>query len=399
MATTIDSTGLTRDRLDVIIANIEAAAKGIFGDDIDLDPSSLDSQAIGSTAEGVNDTNELLELVYLSRSISGATGAALSRLVQLIGISRNGASYSTADVVHTGTPGTVVPSGSLIDTTATPAANFQTVGDVTIDGTGTIPGTVRATATGPVFGAAGAISVIKTIISGWASVTNAAAVNLGSDQELDSALRARHRASVAINSKSVADSLYAALANIQGVSDARIFENKTGVPQSRAGSIDLPPNSIQVIVQGGADADIATAIWAKASAGVTLAGAMGVSVPDSQGVFQLIKFDRPIQQSIYSRITFYVPPGLTVSQDQQDAARRALVDYGKATAKIGQRISWAALFAPVVAVIRPPFGLQLITISLNSIPNLTDQVVPFNAIPSWDVSNVAIFFTSLDYAL
>lgn len=399
MATVIDDSGFTRDRLDIIKANADAAMRQIYGENADLTTSSPDGQYTAITSEAADTVGQLAEDVFNARSPANASGAALSRLVRLAGIARNPASYSTADVVHTGTPGTVIPDGSLIDTGTEPAAHFRTVGDATIGSGGSVAGTVRSTTTGPVFGAAGAISVIKTVISGWTSVTNAAAVNLGSDQETDAALRVRFRASAALSSKSVIDGLYAALANVAGVSDAAVFENKTGSPISRAGATDLPPNSIQAVVRGGLDASIAAAIWAKASGGVTLVGATTGFVTDAQGNLQAVKYDRPTRTDVYVVVSLKYPTitGAPPSDALKAAISKAVADFGNATSRVGAVVVRAQLNAPVLAAIggdqtKPSATrLNFITIGLTAgLQASSDLFMPFNAYASWDAINVAI---------
>jgi uncharacterized phage protein gp47/JayE len=396
MATVIDSTGLTRDRLDQIVANLEALWKSVNGADIDVSPSSADGQLIGALAEAFSTLGQLLETVYLGRSVAGAIGASLSRLVLLNGITRNPATYSTANVTFTGVNGTLIPAGSLIDATNDPPSHFVTTANVTIDSTGKANGTVRATTLGPVFADIGQITAIKTSIAGWTSVTNAAPVNLGAFDETDAALRRRRQPSVASQSKGIIDGIYAALANIHGVSEAAVFENKTGSPISRPGSADLPANSLQVVVLGGSTAEIGAAIWAKASAGVTLVGGTTVPVVDSQGQTQLIKFDRPTSTAIYVSIFLVVPVGVVVSDALRLSIKNAVVTYGVSTSKIGGTVVRARLFAPVLDAVAA-IATKSVIIFIGTAPapfSTSDIAVPFLSRATWDIGNIDINVTS-----
>lgn len=404
MKITIDDAGLTRPRQDEIQADLDAHYRAIFGQDIDLSASSVDGQLIGVLSEMVSDVVQLLEDVFVARSIPGARGAALSRLVKLIGINRVGSSYSIANVNFTGTVGTVIPDGSLVDTTDVPAAHFQTVGDVTIGLDGTGVGVARATTTGTVYAPSGTLTKIITPIAGWATVTNPVAAIAGSDQETDAALRVRHAASTALDSKSMVDSIYAAIANLPGVSQVVIFENRTGTPMPRSGGTPLPANAIQVVVNGGVDADIASAIFQKASAGVTLIGASSASVTDSQGVAQLIKFDRPRQISVYNDVILRVSTTASLTSSLVAAIKKAVVDYGNASARVGRAVSFGALWAPISQTITAafngdsmavaPFQLELGT----SFPPIvqTDLAMPYDGIPAWDISRVRVLYLTSD---
>ncbi len=396
MATTIDDTGLTVDRLDQILADLVAGYEGIYGVGIDVGPSSVDGQVVGIESEAKADQIQLLEAVFLGRSPSGARGAQLARIARLVGITKKAASYSTADVLHLGTPGTLIPDGSLIDTTDEPPQHFQTVGDATIGGGGSIAGSVRATVTGPVFAGANSITNLKTVISGWSSTTNALPATQGSNMETDGALRLRIAASVAIPSQSLLDGIYASIVNVTNVADAIVFENRLDTPVARAGGSDLPPHSIQAIVDGGAQVDIAQAIWTKASAGVTLVGAVAQAVVDSQGFSQIILFDRPSSVTVYAIIAIQAV-GAPISSDTQTAIKLALVDFGNSTAKIGLPIIWADCFDPIMAIIRASAGPpRLLSLKLGLAPAPTlqaDVVVNFADKPSWDVARVSFVIT------
>lgn len=404
MTTKIDETGLHRDRLDVIFENFKAKWRSIYGDGIDVGTTSTDGQALGANAEATDVIGQLLEDVFLSRSPSNARGAQLSRLVQLNGITRKEASYSTASITVTGTPGTLIPAGSLIDTTSTPSAHFKTVNDITLASDGTGGGTVQATTTGAVQADTGAISVIKTVVSGWATASNPTPAIIGSDRETDAALRVRRALSVALPSRSLVDGIYAALTNIPGVSEAKVHENKTGFPIVRAGGDPLPPNSIQAIVAGGADADIAKAIWVHASAGVTLVGATSQVVVDSQGVGQIIKFDRPQSALVYARVFLRISLGVTLTQSTIDLIKTTLVNYGNSVSHIGKPVTYGSLFAPVDAALTAAFGgdpnavsVFLFNLGLTP-PGLiqTDMAIPFNAKAVWDVSRVTVSYIPSD---
>ncbi len=396
MATTIDDTGLTVDRLDQILADLVAGYEGIYGVGIDVGPSSVDGQVVGTESEAKADLTQLLEAVFLGRSPSGARGAQLARIARLVGITKKAASYSTADVLHLGTPGTLIPDGSLIDTTDEPPQHFQTVGDATIGGGGSIAGSVRATVTGPVFAGENSITDLKTVISGWSSTTNALPADQGKNMETDGALRLRIAASVAIPSQSLLDGIYASIVNVTNVADAIVFENRLDTPVARAGGSDLPPHSIQAIVDGGAQVDIAQAIWTKASAGVTLVGAVAQAVVDSQGFSQIILFDRPSSVPVYAIIAIQAV-GAPISSDTQTAIKLALVDFGNSTAKIGLPIIWADCFDPIMAIIRASAGPpRLLSLKLGLAPTPTlqaDVVVNFADKPSWDVARVSFVIT------
>lgn len=382
--TTIDDTGLTRTRLDERLAALEAAWRTIFGADIDLAPESLDGQVLGIFSEIIADQDSLLEAIYNGRSPAGAVGAALSRLVMLNGVSRKPFTFSTAPITLGGTPGTVIPMGSLIassDTISEKDSVFETVAPYTIGGGGTVAGTVRATTPGAVPAGPGNLTIIQSVISGWTTAINATAATPGTEVETDQALRIRRAESVAISSQGILDGLYAALLQIADVTQVAVYENPTDIIDSNG----LSRHSIHAIVLGGDPADIAEAIWLKKSLGVTQVGAEAVDIVDSQGQTQTMRFDRPVDTPIYVRVELAVMPNAgTVT-----AIKNAIVSWGQATSKIGAPVIWSQVFIPINTI---P-GLSVVNLFLDDVPSPAVQlgvVVPYNALATWDTLNIEI---------
>ena len=183
--------GFNRKRLDVIKAEIEADLKALFGANLNVEPESPDGQIVGIFSKALADLYEVAESAYNSVNVSAATGAALSRLVQLGGTTRKAASPSTATVELLGTAGTTIPAGSEIKSPSTDVS-FTLDDAVTIGPGGSGTGTITAAVTGATAVSAGTITEIGTPVAGWDSVNNPANGTTGSDTETDAELRARY---------------------------------------------------------------------------------------------------------------------------------------------------------------------------------------------------------------
>src|SRR6202007_303564 len=129
-------------------------------------------------------------------------------------------------------------------------ATFSTDVDVTIP----ISGTVNVNATATVIGAqgapAGTITAIDTPVFGLQSVTNAADAIVGRAVETDGQLRTRRAQSVAYPSQTIAEGIYAGIAQISGVTRAKVYENDQPIPDVTTGQA---ANSIYAVVEGGAN--------------------------------------------------------------------------------------------------------------------------------------------------
>lgn len=376
-------TGFVRTRLDERLATLEAAVRGIFGADIDLSAESPDGQLLGVFAEAIADCDELAEAVYNARSAAGARGAGLSRLVKLNGVTRKSSQFSTATVTLGGTPGIVIPAGSLVGNSIDPTVVFETVGSNTIGGGGTVNASMRATVAGPLRANAGTLTAVITVISGWNTAVNGLDAALGTNGEPDPALRLRRSASVALPSQGILDGLYAALVGVEDVTRVAVYENPTDIVDENG----LPRHSINVIVQGGTEADIAFAIWLKKSVGVTQVGSVTHDVVDVQGISHTMRFDRPIDAPIWISIQTVNALGIETATIIQDA----IIAWGDANSKIGGDVIWSQLFIPINTV--PGLDILNVFVGLAPSPDLQANVsIPFNALASWVRENIVFFF-------
>lgn len=112
------------------------------------------------------------------------------------GITRRPAVKATGQVTFTGTPGTVIPSGTQVSTASsetTPAIFFATKNDATIGAGGTVTVDIEAIEAGSSGNvAAGTITMLAQPVSGVTFVTNVAATTGGLDEEDDASLLARY---------------------------------------------------------------------------------------------------------------------------------------------------------------------------------------------------------------
>lgn len=362
--------------------------QGIYGDDIAIDPESVDGEWLSKEAQARNDAEQIALTLYNMNSPVGAVGTALSRLVQLTGITRKGAQFSIAPVTLGGTPSTVVPVNSLFDDPDDPdLPPFKTVAAYTIGGGGTVSGQGVCTEAGPFNVGAGKLTHPLDVISGWDTVTNPSAAAPGRLVEPDPILRVRRAESVAMPSQSMLDGLQSALNNLDGVDDVVVYENATGATNAKGD----PAHSIHAIIDGGIDADIANAIWAKASMGCTKVGAVALTVTDTQGNPQEMRWDVPVDVNVY--ITVHL--SRTPTSFESDSIKAALVAFGQTTSRIGNNVPWGDLFSPIndLEITGGPGLPSVLSMMLGSAPSpvlQADLSVAFNARPRYDVARVLV---------
>lgn len=377
--------GFVRTRLADRITALQAILRSIFGDDIDLDPDSMDGQIVGILAESISNLDQLAEDTWNAFNPEAASKASLSRLVQINGLRRIPGAHSTMTVTCVGQPGTVIPVGALVKNTNTGAV-FKSTQAITIPESGEAEAPYVSTEMGVLLSPAGTLKM-DTAVYGWQSAHNKADAIPGRDEETDSELRIRRRYSTAVSSVGSTDSLYATLSSLDGVVQARVFENRTDHDDPATG---IPRHGTYCVVYGGQSEQIAKAIWDTAGAGSPLHGAITVPVTDSQGVTQTVKFGRPHMTPVHIVVNVKKLPGYPLDGDER--IKTALVEWGQAHQIIGEDLITSQLYTPVSTV--QGVSIQHIYASATPTPNAPGDVdIAFDSMAQILKGNITVEFT------
>lgn len=348
MAYGVTPAGFVNKPIDQCLAELQALARGTFGQGIKLNPSSKWGQFLGILAERESSIWDLAQDVYTSRDPEQAQGAALEALCSLTGTGRAAATRSTWTTnppVLSGLPGTVVPAGKVASVAGT-GARFVLQADVTIGGGGTATGIFAAENAGAVPAPSGTLTVIETPVAGWTGITNPIDATLGSNADSDQALRQKRIAALAAAGSATVEAIASDVLNVPGVTAVFVFENSSGMPNDAG----LPGNSVQVLVQGGDDAAVAAAIWHSKSAGIQTYGSTSITITDAAGNPQVVKFSRPTDLPIYLALTITVDakkfPGTGEAQ-----IKAALVTYAQSSLFAGSTLYPRALIPSIFGVV------------------------------------------------
>lgn len=380
--TALTAEGFDRTRLDDILAQHVAAMNDIFGADISLNPDDLDYLTLSIFANAVSEVTMLAEAVYHSFNPQSATGAALSRLVQLNKITRIVGTHSQATVRCTGTVGTTIPAGSLVKHESSGVV-FITQAEAIIGAGGYVDVDVLSELMGPYSAAIDTLTVIGSPTYGWQSVTNDAAAIVGRYEETDEQLRIRRAKSTGTPGQTSRGSIYGAVANLPDVTQVAIYENITDAVDVNG----MSAHSIMVIVNGGADQDIWDTILLKKSLGVTMLGDEVGTAVDSYGHSNEIKFARPTAVNIYIDISLEIRVGWP--SDGVDQIKNAIVDWGIANQEIGEELIFSRIYEPVNSI--PGHSISAMTVGIAAAPTLSDNIaIAFDELAVFDVSRITV---------
>lgn len=336
LSATVTAEGITAPDYQTVLDTITGYFQQIYGNDAYLEPDSKDGQMVALMALAIHDANNTAISVYRSFSPATALGDALTSNVKINGITRRAATNSTVDLLLTGTVGTAITNGSVRDTNS---VIWNLPASVVIGTDGTVVATATCANSGAVAAVAGSVNGINTPTRGWASVTNPLAATVGIAAETDAELRVRQSQSVALASLTPFDAVDGAIANVEGVTRHKLFENDTETTDANG----LPAHSISAIVEGGDATEIANTIRSTKGQGVSTYGTTAVIVTDKYGNPYTIRFSRPVDVPIYVSITIQALTGY--SSEVGDEMKAAVAAYINSLA-IGDSVLLSRVYSP-----------------------------------------------------
>lgn len=336
LSATVTAEGISAPDYQTVLDTITGYFQQIYGSDAYLDPDSKDGQMVALVALAIHDANNTAISVYRSFSPATALGDALTSNVKINGITRRAATNSTVDLLLTGTVGTTITNGSVRDTNS---VVWNLPATVVIGSDGTVVATATCVNSGAVAAVAGSVNGINTPTRGWASVTNPLAATVGVAAETDAELRVRQSQSVALASLTPFDAVDGAIANVEGVTRHKLFENDTETTDANG----LPAHSISAIVEGGDATSIANTIRSVKGQGVSTYGTTAVVVTDKYGNPYTIRFSRPVDVPVYVSITLKALTGYT--SDIGDEMKAAVASYINSLA-IGDGVLLSRVYSP-----------------------------------------------------
>lgn len=336
LSATVTAEGISAPDYQTVLDTITGYFQQIYGSDSYLDPDSKDGQMVALVALAIHDANNTAITVYRSFSPSTALKDALTSNVKINGISRRAATNSTVDELLVGEPGTIITNGSVKDTNGI-IWNFPAQVVIGIDGTAIA--TATCTTPGAVAALAGSVNKINTPTRGWVSATNPLAATVGVAAETNAELRVRQSQSVALPSVTPFEAVDGAIANIEGVTRHKLYENDQDTPDANG----LPPHSIAAIVEGGDATVIANTLRGVKGQGSTPFGSTVIIVPDKYGSPHPVGFSRPVDVPVFVKITISPLTGYT--SQVGDEIKAAVAAYINSLA-IGASVLLSRIYSP-----------------------------------------------------
>lgn len=148
----------------------------------------------------------------------------------------------------------------------------------------------------------GIVTKLVNNVTGFVAVTNLLEPVYGRLDETDIELRQAYANKAALRSNTMVDSIVSELLNnVPDVESASGYENDTDITNDRG----LPPHSVEIVVEGGEDTAIASAILRRKAGGIQTFGSINIDVPGRYGDSIPIHFNRPEYLYTWLRIVLH----------------------------------------------------------------------------------------------
>ena len=321
MTNEINANGIITDDYATTYQNLVTAFKNIYGVDINLEQSTPDGQLIGIAAQAKQDTLELATAIYNIFNPETVVGVPQDNLYKLIGLKRKSSQFSFVEVTVTTTGSCTLHglddkaedvNGTGYTVSDTYGNNWILLNTEYFNQAGTRTLEFRAEKQGAVQVLPNTITNMVTVVENVTSVNNASIQYItGQTEETDAEFRVRFNKSRSVGALGINDSLLAALLNVNLVTGAYVYNNRTNSTDATG----TAGHTIWCIVEGGTTEDVAQAIYAHVTDGCGMRGTVTYDINTAGGLVEQIKFDRPTAQSVEVTFSLLSKSSATVDQD------------------------------------------------------------------------------------
>lgn len=336
-----------------ILAGVQSDMNAAFGGNMNPALETPQGQLASSETAIIGNKND--QFLFFTNNVDPAfaSGRMQDAIARIYFLTRKPAEPTVVTATCVGAAGVTIPTGALaLDVDGN---LYQCTGGGTIPVGGSIDLTFACTITGPIQCPPATLTTIYRAVPGWDTITNAEAGVIGRDVEGRADFELRRQLSVAQNASGQLPAVLGSVLSVSGVLDAYVTENDSGSPVT-IGGVTLAANSLYVCVSGGADVDVAGAIWKKKAPGCGYNGNTTITVQDTNSGYSppypsyAVSFERPDDVAILFNVTIknnaQVPSNaLTLIQNAIIAAFSG--SDGGARARIGSEIFASRYYAPV----------------------------------------------------
>jgi len=301
-----------------------------------LEHVTIDQTAVLRGIVGIDDVEDSTVYTVTVNAINYTANSGIGATADSISADIAAAMVAISGIVVTDLGGALLIEGASFDFDVDSNMSWWT------------PIEAEAIETGRVVAPKGTLNVIETPVSGLDAVNNFEDTSLGRDVETDAEIRIRRAQSLNRGGAATLEAIRSRmLEEVADVLDCYVFENATDVTDIEG----RPPHSIEVVVSGGSDADVAAQIWNTKPAGIATYGSLSELVEDSQGSDHNIQFSRPFERAVWVRVLLDSFDEEEFPDDGTAQVAANIKQYGDDYLTIGKDLIIQRLFKPIYEVV------------------------------------------------
>lgn len=387
----INKNGFVLSTLKEYLTTWQNKLREIFGNDFVIKKEGVvDNVATASSLSAMDIENQIAYLIKQMNPLT-AEGEWQDKLYYLIGLVRNQATYTIVSRTCEGTPNTVIPAGSLMIENASTKDQFKNNDPINIEEDGKGLGSFTAEESGAIDLPEDATINIVTPLANLSGVyyEEGNVINIGKDYETDQEFRERWLLTSSTAGANTEDGLRKALLKLVNTkSDLKIFENRTN--QTVDG---LEPHTQRIVINSAYDDEtIAQTIFDKLVDGnmASLQGSISITVSDSEGQTETIKFDRATVQDIYLKVRVSIRSGVSLATAQTNIKENIMKYISNHSFDMGSKI-FANMFASSVYEVDGVTGISELKISGNGSSWVDVIQLTETKVPNFDSTRIQVY--------
>lgn len=340
----ITDSGVITSDTSSLKTDVQNEFKELFGSALDMTASTPQGRLIELLTTERAFVLNLCASLANQVNLNSASGQYLDAIASFFGVSRIGATRTRVLASVTGVGGTVIPAGSLVKNAEGYVFYFEN--DCVIQSNGQATGYVLSQDTGAIPCPINTLTTIISQVVGWESITNQSTATLGSEEESDYAFRGRIKNS-RFSGISLLQDVKKGISTVDNVKSSFVYNNPTS-EDVVYDTVTVPAHSILVVVDGGENLEVATAIFENISAGCGYTEISGQSVTQevvdgAYGVAYDVVFNRP--EEVDFDISIRVKRNNYVGDDLEQDVKNAIIFWAGGNLqsvdglRIGQNVS------------------------------------------------------------
>lgn len=303
-------------------------------------------------AERLNELSDAVIQIDAGYAPNNAEGLQLENICALIGLERREATHSTVELELTGTGGTFIPLGTLVEDDEGNRWETTEEGSIGDDTATTFLANAQAVEAGAITAPANTIQKIVTPIDGWDSVDNPSAATTGEDRETASELRKRRLLSLQRGTSGTVAGIRAAAFDLDWTTAVTVIDNPENSTQTVEG-VSMPAHSVAAIVYPDSPSsdnidDLVEVLAETVPAGIEQVGAESQSYTYDDGHSKTFYWDYATQTGVDVDVTATALSDYTTAE-VQTGIEDIITDYFNALG-VGDDVTAIAISALVATV-------------------------------------------------